>query len=83
MVGTMALNPHGFMTMTEEEMFAMDGGVISFGVGLLIGLGVGILVEGTTKAANGKSASDHVASAITTVVKSIPGSFDNKRVGNW
>ena len=53
--------------LNEKELMVVDGGGID-PVSLGVGVGAGILVEGATKAATGKTASDHVANGINSAI---------------
>jgi hypothetical protein len=64
MSGTLALKPHGFTGLTDEEMLEIGGGGLLSGI--IIGLVVGIIVEGVTKAITGQSASDWVATGLNS-----------------
>lgn len=61
---------NGFCELNENEMIEVEGGA-----GILIGVVVGILIEGGTKAITGKSASDWVAEGGRWVIDKVAGAF--------
>lgn len=63
---------NGFCELNENEMMTTEGGSVLIFIG---GIAAGILVEGVTKAATGKSASDWVAESIQWAADKIAGAF--------
>ncbi len=63
---------NGFCELNENEMMMVEGGGFLIFLG---GIAAGILVEGITKAATGKSASDWVAEGFNWAVGKIVGAF--------